>query len=66
MTQPRMNVFGFPHKGLRNALSQLSLLAGNTDYNNQESLNQLKSLNAEVVTMLEFHANAEESISVPL
>lgn len=65
MDQPRVNLYGFPHKGLRNALSQLSFTAGNTDYSDEQSLNQLKSLTKEVLLLLDLHAHSEEEIVLP-
>lgn len=62
MDKPRMNLYGFAHKGLRNALSQLSLLAGSTDFTDKESLENLKSCNREVVTLLDLHSKAEDNI----
>lgn len=65
MSQPRMNIYGFPHKGLRNLLSQLSMLSGNTDYSNSESLVKLKSLTSELVILLDLHNQAEEDFLLP-
>lgn len=62
MSQPRMNLYGFPHKGLRNAISQLSQSAGNTNCSDQVSLSRLKLLADEVFTLLELHAHSEESV----
>lgn len=65
MNQPRMNLYGFPHKGLRNAISQLSQSAGNTDCSDQASLNALKALAEEVITLLGLHAHSEETVVLP-
>ena len=65
MSQPRMNLYGFPHKGLRNAISQLSQSAGNTDCSDQSSLNSLKALTGEVITLLALHAHSEETVVLP-
>ena len=65
MSQPRMNLYAFPHKGLRNAISQLSLTAGNTNCSDQDSLNTLKSLAKEVFTLLGLHAHSEETVVLP-
>ena len=62
MNKPRMNLYAFPHKGLRNAISQLSLIAGNTNCSDQDSINTLKSLAEEVFTLLELHAHSEETV----
>jgi hypothetical protein len=50
-----------PHKGLRNALSQFSLLAGKTDYNNVDSVQKLKALGNEVFHLLRDHTQTEEN-----
>lgn len=65
MTQPRMNLYGFPHKGLRNAISQLSQSVGNTDCSNPTSLNKLKEIADEIFILLELHAHSEESVVLP-
>ncbi len=65
MDQPRMNIYGFPHKGLRNLLSQVSLLSGNTDYSNAVSLEKLKDLTTELVTLLDLHVHSEEDVLLP-
>ena len=62
MSQPRMNLYAFPHKGLRSAISQLSLTAGNTNCSEQDSLNTLNTLTEEVFTLLELHAHSEETV----
>jgi hemerythrin-like domain-containing protein len=65
MTRPRMNGYGFPHKGLRLALSRLVVVSGNTDYSDDSSLNALKTLAKEVIELLHFHAVAEDSVILP-
>lgn len=65
MNTPRMNLYAFPHKGLRNVISQLSLTAGNTNCSDQDSLNTLKSLAEEVFTLLKLHAHSEETFVLP-
>lgn len=65
MSQPRANIYGFPHKGLRIALSQLSMLSGNTDYSNADSLKKLKNLSVELVTLLDLHLHSEEDVVLP-
>ncbi len=60
-----MNIYGFPHKGLRNLLSQVSLLSGNTDYSNAVSLEKLKDLTTELVTLLDLHVHSEEDVLLP-
>jgi len=65
MAKPRMNLYGFPHKGIRNALAQLSLLAGNTNYSDEEELRILKALTSELAALLELHADIEDDIMLP-
>ncbi|MCF7806939.1 MAG: hemerythrin domain-containing protein [Candidatus Marinimicrobia bacterium] len=65
MSQPRMNIFNFTHKGLRLALSRLTVLSGKTDVTNEASLSALKNLTKEVVNLLDIHAHAEDSIILP-
>jgi hypothetical protein len=60
----RMKVYDVPHKGLRNALSQLSLAAGNTDYTDLEAIEKLHSLGQLVFTFLNVHANDENSVTL--
>jgi glutaredoxin len=56
-----------PHKGLRNALGKLSLLAGKTDYTTLESVEKLKSLAQEVFHLLKDHTSVENKfILAPL
>ena len=56
-----------PHKGLRNALSQLALAAGKTDYQNLKEVQDLKTLGAEVFHILKDHNRTEnEFILTPL
>lgn len=60
----RMKLYDVPHKGLRNALSQLSLLAGNTDYTNQYETENLYKLGISVFTILNIHASDEDEITL--
>lgn len=59
-----MNSFDVPHKGIRNGLSQLSLLAGKTDYENANEIESLFKLGKEVFTILTTHANDENDVSL--
>jgi len=49
-----------PHKGLRNALAQFSLLAGKTQYNDLASVTKLKALGSEVFHLLRDHTHTED------
>jgi hypothetical protein len=56
-----------PHKGLRNALSQFSLLAGNTNYKSKLEIEVLKSLGEELFHLLKNHTKNEDTyILAPL
>lgn len=60
-----MNIYGFPHKGIRIALGQLSKLSGTTDYTSAQSVSKLHALTNEVVTILDLHLHSEESVVLP-
>jgi hypothetical protein len=60
----RMKTYDAPHKGLRNALSQLSLLAGKTNYSAQQEVEQLYNLGAEVFALLTIHAEDENDVTL--
>jgi hypothetical protein len=55
----RLSPFDVPHKGIRNALSQLSLLAGKTNYNNAPEVAALFELGKSVFSILSIHAHDE-------
>lgn len=61
----RVNIYGFPHKGIRNGLSQLLLLAGKTDYTSPQAVNQLYELSQEVLEILDLHVHSEETVVLP-
>ncbi len=65
MSQPRVDIYNFPHKGLRSLMSQISFLAGNTDYSNQQSLDELKRKTAELFLFLNLHRQSEEEDLLP-
>lgn len=60
----RMKTYDVPHKGLRNALSQLSLLAGKTDYSNPEEVALLYQSGRDVFKILSIHAEDEDAITL--
>jgi hypothetical protein len=60
----RRNVYATPHKGLRNALSQLSLLAGKTDFSNPEEIEQLYNFALDVWKLLDIHADDENAVTL--
>jgi hypothetical protein len=59
-----MKSYDVPHKGLRNALSQLQLLAGKTNYANQNEVEQLYKLGGDVFKILTIHAIDENEITL--
>ena len=62
MSAPRVNIYGFPHKGLRNGLSQLMFQASKTDVTSEASVAELKELTATLVELLDLHQSAEDSV----
>jgi len=61
----RLNTYAFPHKALRNLLSQVSFAAGNADPTFPETLKKLKGLYEELKDFLEEHAQVEDEIILP-
>lgn len=62
--ESRLKSYDVPHKALRNGLSQLSLLAGKTDYENQKDIIALHNLGHEIFTLLTVHANDENEVTL--
>jgi hypothetical protein len=60
----RYKVYDIPHKALRNALSQLSLLNGSTDFSNHQQVEKLHQLGTEVFGMLTAHAADENRVTL--
>jgi hypothetical protein len=60
----RYNTYNAPHKGLRNALSQVSLLAGRTDYSNPAEVTRLHQLGTRLFSILTIHAEDENSVTL--
>jgi hypothetical protein len=59
-----MKSYNVPHKGLRNALSQLQLLAGKTSYSNQREVEQLYKLGIDVFKILNIHTADENEVTL--
>jgi DNA-binding transcriptional MerR regulator len=59
-----MKTYDVPHKGLRNALSQLSLLAGKTDYANPQEVYEFYQLGQDVFSLLNIHAADENEVTL--
>lgn len=60
----RMKPYDVPHKGLRNALSQMQLLAGKTDYTQPDEVAQLYKLGEDVFKILTIHAEDENEVTL--
>jgi len=60
----RYFVFDVPHKGLRNGLSQFTLLAGKTDYTNPQQVATLHQMGQEIFLFLNSHAGDENNVSL--
>ncbi|MFN7116128.1 MAG: hemerythrin domain-containing protein [Saprospiraceae bacterium] len=60
----RLPVFDVPHKGVRNALAQLSLLAGQTDYTTPAAVTRLYRLGKQVFRLLTLHATDENEVTL--
>jgi hypothetical protein len=60
----RIKPYDVPHKGLRNALSQLSLLAGKTNYSDQLEVGRLYKLGQDVFKILNIHAEDENTVTL--
>lgn len=65
MTAPRVNIYGFPHKGLRNALGQLSVKVGSLNPSIENEVSNTVALGNEISTLLKLHLNAEEQFVHP-
>jgi hypothetical protein len=60
----RMKTYDVPHKGLRNALSQMSLLAGKTNFEDAKEVEILYQLGADVFKILAIHAADENQVTL--
>ena len=60
----RYKTYDVPHKGLRNGLSQISLLAGRTDYSNPVEVEILFELGSRLFTILTIHAEDENTVTL--
>jgi len=60
----RMKTYDVPHKGLRNALSQVSLLAGKTNFADAEEVETLYLLGTDVFKILNIHADDENEVTL--
>lgn len=62
MPMPRVNIFAFPHKGLKNALSQILLSASKLDMNDASRINAFKQQTLEVLMLLHLHQHSEDTV----
>jgi hypothetical protein len=60
----RMKTYDVPHKGLRNALSQISFLAGKTNFADSEEVEKLYLLGKDVFKILHIHAADEDEVTL--
>lgn len=60
----RMNPFDVPHKGLRHALSQLSLQAGKINYDDHNAVELLCQLGRDVFHLIAIHADDEDEVTL--
>ncbi len=58
----RYQSFTVAHKGLRNALSQILFLAGNTNFESVDEVEKLYQLGKKTFTLMEGHAEDENNI----
>ncbi|MHA7865453.1 hemerythrin domain-containing protein [Flagellimonas marinaquae] len=61
----RVNIYGFPHKGLRNALGKLSQALAAVNPENQDQLKEVGDLGREVSKLLNLHLHSEEQHVLP-
>ena len=60
----RFKVYDLPHRGIRNALAQLLLLAGKTDFRDSREVSGLHRIGLEIFNLLNKHAADEEEITL--
>lgn len=60
LAQTRLKSFEIPHRGLRNLIAQVTMLAGNTDFGNAEQVTRLHQLGRDLFELLTEHAQDED------
>lgn len=60
----RYKTYDAPYKGLRNGLSQMSLLAGSTDYSRPDEVAKLHKLGIRLFKILTVHAEDENNVTL--
>ena len=63
--EQRVNIYGFPHKGIRNGLGQLSFRIGSLILDDASEVNACKEIADDLSELLELHLNAEEEFVLP-
>lgn len=63
--EQKVNIYGFPHKGLRNGLGKLSFLIGNLDFSSFDEVSEVVNLTTELSELLSLHLNSEEEFVLP-
>lgn len=67
MKKERVNIYGFPHKGLRHGLGKLSLSIGHLDVNDKKEVENVIKSAHELSELLALHLQSEEEfVSPPL
>lgn len=61
----RVNIYGFPHKGIRNALGQLSFKLGGLDGNQTDQVTEVVDQTEEISELLKLHLHSEETHVLP-
>jgi hypothetical protein len=56
----RVNIYGFPHKGIRYGLGQLSFKVGSLIFNDSEALKACKEIADDLSELLDLHLHSEE------
>jgi hypothetical protein len=57
----RVNIYGFPHKGIRNGLGKLSFLIGKLNLENTTELEKVSEISKDLKELLSLHLHSEEN-----
>jgi hypothetical protein len=58
--KPRVNIYGFPHKGIRYGLGQLSFKVGSLIFDDKQDLKICKQIADDLSELLNLHLHSEE------
>jgi len=61
----RANIYGFPHKGIRKGLGELSFKIGSLILDDDQELNSCQQLLIDITNLLDLHLNLEENYINP-